>query len=170
MKRLALTLLLCSATSTSFAADTQCLSGKYDSYIDASLNWYKDLLSLTTEQYPDLKEVGDWFYNGRQNHFELNRTAVHYYLQNDMAKVATEKPVEAWLKLEQKDIKQLAERSDELGTIAAKSFADRQSKPHPKNYELRSAFADLLSHPNKIDTALSKYNQSISAAEEIQCQ
>lgn len=170
MKRLALTLLLCSVSSASFAADMQCQSNKYDAYIDASLNWYKDLTALTAQQYPELKEVGDWFYQGRKNHFELNRAAVHYYLKEDNSKVATSQPVEAWLKLEQKDIKLLAERTDTLGQVAATTFSDRQSKPHSKNYELRSAFADLLSHPNKIDKALSKYNASITAVEKTTCQ
>lgn len=170
MKRLALTILLSSITSASFAADTQCQSNKYDAYIDASLAWYKDLTNLTAQQYPDLKEVGDWFYQGRENHFELNRAAVHYYLKEDSSKIATEQPVEAWLKLGQKDIKELAGKNDELGQIAAKTFSDRQSTPHAKNYELRSAFADLLSHPSKIETALSKYNQAITLVEETKCQ
>ncbi|MDB1123961.1 hypothetical protein [Vibrio algarum] len=169
MKRFLIAALLCSASTMSHAADTQCLSGKYDAYIDASLTWYQDLIELTTQQYPDLEEVGAWFYNGRKNHFELNRGAVHYYLQEDTSKVATEQPVEAWLQLEQIDIKNLAGHDDELGKLAAESFNDRQSKPHAKNYELRSAFADLLSHPNKIDAVLSKYNQAITDAEAIKC-
>lgn len=127
-------------------------------------------LQLTNQQYPELSEVGAWFYNGRKNHFELNRAAVHYYLNEDTSKVATEQPIEAWLKLEQLDIKALASRNDALGSIASKTFADRQSTPHPKNYELRSAFAELLSHPNKIDQVLSKYNSAIAQAEGINCQ
>lgn len=169
MKRFLIAALLCSASTLSQAADTQCLSNKYDAYIDASLIWYQDLIELTTQQYPDLEEVGAWFYNGRKNHFELNRGAVHYYLNEDTSKVSTEKPVEAWLQLEQIDIKNLASRDDELGKLASDSFSDRQSKPHEKNYELRSAFADLLSHPNKIDDVLSKYNQAITEAEEVNC-
>lgn len=169
MKRLLLAAMLCSMSTLSHAADTQCLSGKYDAYVDASLTWYQDLLQLTKQKYPDLEEVGNWFYQGRKNHFELNRAAVHYYLKENTSKVATEKPIEAWLKLEQVDVKALATRDDALGDIAAKSFKDRQSKPHPRNYDLRSAFAELLSHPNKIDTVLSKYNQAISKAEAIKC-
>ncbi len=169
MKRLVLTLLLCSATSASFAADIQCQTKKYDAYIDASLNWYQDLINLTSQQFPELNEVGNWFYQGRKHHFELNREAVKFYLVEDSSKVATEQPVEGWLKLEQKDIKTLASRSDNLGKLASESFSDRQSAPHPKNYELRSAFADLLSHPNKIDGALKKYNQAITVAEQISC-
>jgi len=169
MKRFLIAAALCSASTITQAADTQCLSNKYDAYIDASLTWYKDLLELTTQQYPDLKEVGAWFYNGRKNHFELNRAAVHYYLEEDTSKVTTEQPVEAWLQLEQVDIKTLASRTDALGKLAAKSFSDRQSPPHTKNYELRSAFADLLSHPNKIDAVLKKYNQAIIKIEKNNC-
>ena len=38
------------------------------------------------------------------------REAVHYFLENDPSRVATEQPIEAWLKLEQHDVKQLASR------------------------------------------------------------
>jgi flagellar motor switch/type III secretory pathway protein FliN len=95
---------------------------------------------------------------------------VTYYLENEPERVATSQPVEAWLQLEQKDIKALAARSDELGQIAQETFNDRQSKQHDKNYQLRSAFADLLSHPTKIDAALKRYNQSIKQLEDINCQ
>lgn len=170
MKRTLVALLLGAASSMASAADNTCLSQKYDAYIDASLHWYEDLSQLTTEQYPDLAEVSAWFLKGRQHHFELNRAAVHYYLEQDPSKIATSQPVEAWLQLEQKEIKVLASRSDELGELAKATFDDRQSKPHPKNYELRSAFADLLSHPTKIDAALKRYNQSIQQLETIECQ
>ena len=96
--------------------------------------------------------------------------AQRYFLKNDPSRVATEQPVEAWLKLEQHDVKQLATRSDELGQAAQKTFSDRQSTNHPKNYDLRSAFADLLSHPKQIDSALNKYNQSIAKIEKQKCE
>ncbi|KHA61389.1 hypothetical protein NL53_07055 [Vibrio variabilis] len=170
MKRLIVALALSASSSLAVAADNACLSKKYDAYIDASLHWYEDLSKLTAEQYPDLTEVSEWFLNGRVNHFELNRAAVHYYLDNDATKVATAQPVEGWLQLEQKDIKVLASRSDELGQLAKTTFADRQAKPHEKNYKLRSAFADLLSHPTKIDSALQRYNAAIKELESINCQ
>lgn len=170
MKRLIVALLLGATSSVAAAADNTCLSKKYDAYIDASVHWYEDLTKLTTEQYPDLKEVSEWFLEGRKHHFELNRAAVHYYLEHDLTKVATEQPVEAWLQLEQKDIKTLASRSDELGTLASVTFNDRQAKPHDQNYDLRSAFADLLSHPTKIDSALKRYNMAIKELESISCQ
>lgn len=169
MKRMLVALLLGTTSTFAAAADNTCLAKKYDAYIDASLHWYEDLASLTSEQYPELKEVSDWFLEGRKHHFELNRAAVHYYLTEDQTKVATEQPVEAWLQLEQKDIKVLASRSDELGQLAKVTFGDRQAKPHEKNYELRSAFADLLSHPTKIDSALKRYNSSIKQLESINC-
>ncbi len=168
MKRI-LTMLLLTATSMSASANNQCFAGKYDAYIDASLGWYEDLTQLTTEKYPELESVSQWFLEGRKHHFELNRAAVHYYLEHDASKVATSQPVEAWLKLEQQDIKMLASRSDELGKIAKTTFDDRQSKPHENNYDLRSAFAELLSHPKQIDTALNRYNDAIAKLEKIDC-
>ena len=88
---------------------------------------------------------------------------------NDPSKVATAQSVEGWLQLEQHDIKTLSTRDDELGKIAKQTFDDRQSTPHAQNYELRSAFAELLSHPKQIDTALQRYNQSIAKLEAIKC-
>jgi len=169
MKRFLVTLLLSAGSMSAAAADNQCFAQKYDAYIDASLAWYTDLAEMTTQKYPDLAEVSQWFLQGRQHHFELNRAAVHYYLEHDPSKVATGQPVEAWLQLEQQDVKVLASRSDELGQIAKTTFDDRQAEPHAKNYELRSAFADLLSHPKQIESALDKYNQAIAKTEQITC-
>ena len=170
MTRLLIALLLGATSTMVAAADNACLSKKYDAYIDASLHWYEDLAKLTSEQYPDLKEVSEWFLEGRKNHFELNRAAVHYYLENDPSKIAVNQPVESWLLLEQKDIKTLSSRSDELGRLAQVTYNDRQSKPHDQNYDLRSAFADLLSHPTKIDSALKRYNQAIKDLESMSCE
>ncbi|TON45929.1 hypothetical protein CGH56_23255, partial [Vibrio parahaemolyticus] len=114
MKRFVVAALLATSSTFTFAADQQCLANKYDGYVDASLQWYQDLVDLTVSQYPDLKEVSQWFLDGRKHHFELNREAVHYFLKNDPSRVATEQPIEAWLKLEQHDVKQLASRSDDL--------------------------------------------------------
>ncbi|CAE6896739.1 hypothetical protein AB3Y13_14590 [Vibrio alginolyticus] len=169
MKRFVVAAILATSSTFTFAADQQCLANKYDGYVDASLQWYQDLVDLTVTQYPDLDDVSQWFLDGRKHHFELNREAVHYFLKHDPSRVATELPVEAWLKLEQHDVKQLASRSDKLGEAAQKTFTDRQSTNHEKNYELRSAFADLLSHPQKIDSALNKYNQSIEKLEKQKC-
>lgn len=99
---------------------------------------------------------------GRTHHFELNRAAVDYYLTSSPEKVAIDEQVESWLKLSQADVKTLSQRDDELGKIAKTTFDDRQSPPNDKNYELRSAFADLLSHPSNIKPALDKYNQSVA--------
>ncbi|ASI91176.1 MULTISPECIES: hypothetical protein [Vibrio] len=169
MKKWLIAAMLVGTSFSSFSADTQCLEKKYDAYIDASIQWYDDLVQLTTQQYPELESVGQWFLDGRKNHFELNREAVHYYLKNEPTKVATERSIESWLQLEQQDVKALAQRNDMLGKAAAKSFADRQAKPHEQNYDLRSAFADLLSHPKKIDTALNKYNSAIQKVEKTEC-
>jgi hypothetical protein len=169
MKRVIVALLLSTSANFTLAADNQCLSEKYDAYVDASLHWYSDLADLTTAQYPELTDVSQWFLQGRQHHFELSRAAVHYYLSNDPSKVTTSQPIEAWLKLEQHDIKVLASRSDELGHIAKITYQDRQANPNEKNYELRSALAELLSHPKQIEAALNKYNDAISAIEKTTC-
>jgi hypothetical protein len=169
MKRLSLAVMLSLVSSLSYAADQQCLAQKYDAYVDASLDWYKDLATLTTATYPDLKEVSQWFLAGRQHHFELNRVAVHYYLANEPAKVATGQPIEAWLQLEQQEIKSLSLRDDKLGHTAKITFDDRQAAPHEKNYQLRSALAELLSHPKTIDSALTSYNAKMEKIEKIVC-
>lgn len=172
MKKTAIAFLLLSLSNSVFAAaneDTQCLTNKYDAYIDASLTWYQDLVAITTESNPDLKEVGNWFLQGRTHHFELNRAAVDYYLTTSPEKIAINEQVESWLKLSQADVKTLSQRDDELGKIAKTTFDDRQSPPNDKNYELRSAFADLLSHPSNIKPALDKYNQSVAKTNAIEC-
>lgn len=170
MKRFLVAALLATSSTFTFAADQQCLASKYDGYIDASLQWYQDLVDLTVAQYPDLDEVSQWFLDGRKHHFELNRKAVHYFLEHDPSRVATDQPIESWLRLDQQDVKQLSNRNDELGQAAQKTFNDRQSTNHEKNYDLRSAFADLLSHPQRIDTALNKYNQSLEKLEKVTCE
>ncbi len=146
-----------------------CLSKKYDTYVDASLQWYQDLVHLTVQQQPKLHDVGDWFLQGRKHHFELNRTAVHYFIRHEPSRVATERSLESWLQLSQADVKQLAERNDELGLAAQRTFHDRQTANHSQNYQLRSAFAELLSHPKKIEGALKVYNRVLQQAQTISC-
>jgi len=170
MNRLISALLLSSVSYFANAADTVCLEKKYDAYVDASLNWYSDLIQLTNKKYPELEEVSEWFLSERKHHFELNEVAVAYYLKNDPSKVATEQSVERWLQLEQKDIKELAQRDDELGKAAKLSYEDRQAPPHQDNYQLRSAFADLLSNPKQINESLQRYNAEITKIEEINCE
>ena len=152
-----------------FAANESCLSLKYDAYVDASIIWYQDLVKITSSEYPELSEVSNWFLEGRQHHFELSREAVHHYLEKDPSKVAIKRPVERWLSLEQRDIKMLSARNDKLGELAKITYRDRQSVPHEKNYELRSALADLLSHPTKIQPALERYNTAIKKVDNIIC-
>ncbi|TNY78287.1 hypothetical protein CGK64_00165, partial [Vibrio parahaemolyticus] len=55
MKRFVVAALLATSSTFTFAADQQCLANKYDGYVDASLQWYQDLVDLTVSQYPDLK-------------------------------------------------------------------------------------------------------------------
>lgn len=166
--------LACAAVSTlsptfAFAANTKCQINKYNTYIDASIQWYQDLAELTSTANPDLKEVSDWFLDGREKHFELNRLAVSTLLTEQPIKVSTELDVESWLQLSQQDIKALSERDDKLGKVAKASFEYRQAKPHPQNYEFRSALAELLSHPNKIQPVLDAYNTSVQQANETNC-
>lgn len=170
MKRYAVATLTALLSLNALADNkSDCYAAIYDGYIDASMQWYQDLTDLTVEQYPQLEEVSAWFLQGRRNHFELNRIAVHYYLVNEPQKVATEQPVESWLNLEQTEVKALSERDDALGKAALTTYQDRQAKPHEQNYELRSAFADLLSHPVQIQPLLNKYNQSIDQLQRQVC-
>ncbi|CED70968.1 putative exported protein [Aliivibrio wodanis] len=169
MKLAAIILPFALLTTSVQAADTECLSNKYSQYVDASLTWYKELIAITVKKDPNLQSVGDWFLEGRQHHFELNRAAVDFYLKNDSSKVKTNQSIESWLQLDQKEIKNLASNNDELGKIAKITFDDRQAQPHKQNYELRSAFADILSHPKKIDTPLNAYNQKMTEISEINC-
>jgi hypothetical protein len=161
--------LIVAFSSSSFAADTQCLTDKYQAYVNASISWYKQLSDLATAHDPDLAEVSQWYVEERIHHFELNQLAVEYYLQSGSSKVNTALPVESWLQLSQQDIKALTERTDALGDAAKLSFEERQRTPHTQNYELRSAFADILSDPAAIAAPLDAYNSQVTAAAEISC-
>ncbi|OAN17710.1 hypothetical protein A3K86_01970 [Photobacterium jeanii] len=169
MKLPALLLSLALVPASAMAADNTCLSNKYHQYIDASLSWYESLVSMSVAKDENLKEVGEWFLEGRKHHFELNRQAFDWYLTHDQSRLDLSQSVESWLKLTQVDVKALSEQDSELATFAKQAFEDRQSKPHPKNYELRSAFADLLSHPGEIEKPLQEYNSKIADLESIEC-
>ncbi|WEM41057.1 hypothetical protein PTW35_10425 [Photobacterium sp. DA100] len=170
MKLAAVILSAALIPSAVLAAPASCESEKYHQYIDASLNWYEDLVELAVEKEPSLDEVGQWFLEGRKHHFELNRDAFDWYLANDREKLALSLPVESWLNLSQKDVKALSEQDSELGKAAKLAFDDRQSKPHPQNYALRSAFAELLTHPGNIEKPLNTYNEKMTAIAAIECQ
>ncbi|NLS11377.1 hypothetical protein HGP28_00565 [Vibrio sp. SM6] len=146
-----------------------CLSQKYNAYIDASLLWYSDLATLTTRQYPELADVSHWFLTGRQHHFELNRAAFDYFLANDPGRISSQRSVESWLQLSQTDVKQLASREDRLGQLAKQTYNDRQSKNHEQNYQLRSAFAELLTQPKQIEKALLRYNHQLEQLTKVSC-
>ena len=156
--------------TTAMTASTQCESDKYHQYIDASLSWYQQLVDLSVAKDPSLKAVGDWFMAGREHHFMFNRDAVDWYLANDKDKLQLALPIESWLQLNQRDIKEISTQETPLGQAAKRAFDDRQSKPHAKNYALRSAFAELLTHPAQIEQPLNRYNQKMNAIAEIQCQ
>lgn len=165
-----LVLLLSALPGFAFAANTECQINKYDIYIDASIAWYQDLADLASAQDSNLTEVSEWFVDGRTKHFELSRAAVHQFLETEPNKVSTEQDVESWLQLSQQDIKELGQRDDELGALAKSSFEYRQKKPHPQNYEFRSALAELLSTPGTIKPALGKYHDALSNIAALNCQ
>ncbi|MGF1740349.1 hypothetical protein L4C34_04550 [Vibrio profundum] len=171
MKRYLSLTLLCSLAPFAQAGTKmdQCLQNKYHAYLDASLDWYRDLINITTDRNPDLKQVGQQFLISRQHHFDLSGVAFNYYLYTDPSKVTLEQPVEHWLKLSQQDVKQLAKRDDELGKAAKLTYNDRQKAPNQQNYQLRSAFSQILSNPNIIGTALNKYNTSITKIDLTLC-
>ncbi|KMV30807.1 hypothetical protein [Photobacterium swingsii] len=169
MKLPALLLSLALLPTSAMAASDTCVSNKYHQYIDASLSWYESLVALSVKKDENLKEVGQWFLDGRKHHFELNRQAFDWFLKNDQSRLDFSQSVESWLKLSQQDVKTISQQDDELGKFAKQAFDDRQSKPHPKNYELRSAFADLLSHPGDIEKPLNAYNEKITKIENIEC-
>lgn len=156
--------------SVATATTTQCESNKYHQYVDASLVWYQNLVDLAIKHDPSLKEVGNWFLEGRKHHFEFNRQAVDWYLKNDKDKLALNQSVESWLQLTQQDIKKLSAQDTALGKTAKIAFDDRQNKPHPKNYDLRSTFAGLLTNPKDIEGPLTQYNAAITAISDISCQ
>lgn len=169
MKLPAVLLSLALLPTSVLASSTSCESDKYHQYVDASLSWYQSLVDLAVKKDEGLKEVGKWFLEGRRHHFELNREAVDWYLANDKDQLDLTQPIESWLNLTQQDVKALSQQDNELGRFAKKSFDDRQSKPHAKNYELRSAFADLLTHPGNIDKPLNAYNEKMTAIAAIEC-
>lgn len=169
MKLPAVILSLILIPGTVFASTTRCDSDKYHQYVDASLSWYQSLVDLAVQKDESLKDVEVWFLEGRKHHFELNREAVDWYLDHDKSRLDQSQSVESWLQLSQHDVKKLSQQQNELGVYAKKAFEDRQSKPHSKNYELRSAFADLLTHPGNIDKPLNAYNDKMTKIANIQC-
>ncbi|KXF80949.1 hypothetical protein [Enterovibrio coralii] len=149
--------------------DTLCASQKYHNYIDASINWYESLVDLSIQKDAKLQSVATWFLDGRRNHFLLNEAAFDYYLENDPSKLNFDAPVESWLNLTQEDVKALSQSSTPLAPQAEKVFNFRQGEAHKGNYDLRSALADLLSHPKEIEVPLQKYNGEMQKLAETTC-
>lgn len=173
MKKSVTILALCTYTLTAQVharALTQCQIDKYDAYIDASLQWYKNLTRLTAIHYPHLSNASDGFFSTRQHHFELSRAVAHDYLQHAPTQIATNRTVEAWIQLETNEVEQLANRNDDVGQLAKVSFRDRQTEPHMSNYALRSAFATLLSNEQQVNRALALYNQRMDIIKNQHCE
>ncbi|WP_413111614.1 hypothetical protein [Thaumasiovibrio sp. DFM-14] len=170
MKKLMLMLVLSLTCTLSYANITSCQSEKYHQYVDASLNWYQALVDITREDNPSLADVGQWFLQGRQTHFYFNRTAVDWYLQHAPSELKTHLPIESWLDLSQEKIKALANSEHPLSQDAQVVYTLRQQQAHEQNYALRSAFADLLSTPTKIEVPLSAYNDAMASLALTSCQ
>ncbi|WP_028025403.1 hypothetical protein [Enterovibrio calviensis] len=149
--------------------DTACATQKYENYVNASISWYENLVDLTIKKDPKLEGVANWFLEGRRNHFTLNNEAFDYYIENDPSKLNLDAPVESWLSLTQEDVKALSQSQGELADVAKKVFEFRQSQAHEGNYDLRSALADLLSHPKEIEVPLERYNKEMQALSQTQC-
>ncbi|WP_235869274.1 hypothetical protein [Veronia nyctiphanis] len=109
MRRSALVLLSglfsVSAQATDIAnVDVQCVKSSYHDYVDASVEWYENLVRLTIKEDPKLKDVAEWFMDGREKHFLLNKKAFDWYLNNDESKLDFNTSVESWLKLSRKTL------------------------------------------------------------------
>ncbi|OBU41979.1 hypothetical protein [Photobacterium damselae] len=169
MKKSFIYACLCITPAMAYSQNDQCYSDKYHQYVEASMAWYHNLVDLSVRQNPNLQEVGDWFIQSRQHHFDLNQSAFNWYLAHDKQKLNLNLPTESWLTLTQQDIKLLSQQENELGKVAQLSFADRQAPPHAQNYQLRSQFAELLTHPEKIAPSLNAYNETIRVIEETKC-
>ncbi|WP_434360389.1 hypothetical protein NF212_07825 [Parasalinivibrio latis] len=165
----ALALMLALLPLSVFAQNNACLSEKYHGYVDASINWYEDLVKLTVEKDATLEDVSQWFLEGRKNHFEFNKEAFDYYLENDPGRLKLDTSVEGWLNLSQDDIKTLSQTEGPLSEKAAEVFNFRQSTPHARNYDMRSALADILSHPDAIQEALNRYNTAVLDVSNTEC-
>ncbi|WP_407330402.1 hypothetical protein [Enterovibrio sp. 27052020O] len=149
--------------------DPLCATQKYHNYVNASIAWYESLVDLTIEKDPKLDDVANWFLEGRRNHFMLNDAAFDYYVENDPSKLNFDAPVESWLNLTQEDIKTLSNSSGVLADAAKKVFEFRQGQAHQGNYDLRSALADLLSHPKEIEVPLNRYNSEMTQLAQTHC-
>ncbi|UJF16900.1 hypothetical protein L0B53_02865 [Vibrio sp. SS-MA-C1-2] len=155
--------------SSTLSTKQQCFADKYSQYVDASLTWYQDLVKIAVNHDSNLKQIGDAFYQGRVNHFTLNKEAVAYYLVNQPEKVNTNKSVESWLTLSQSQIKVLSEGDTPLTNLATKEFAYRQESEKNDNYALRTAFNELLTQPTVIQQPLDKYNHAMTEMNKISC-
>ncbi len=169
MKNVCLAIALSLSTFGAYADTQSCHSDIYHDYISASLEWYEDLVSVAIEKDESLKDVAEWFLSGRRTHFLFNQTAVDWYLDNDREQLRLDQSVESWLAFDQEKIRDIANSDHPLALEAKKVYELRQSKPHQQNYELRSAFAELLSHPGNIDEPLTSYNDKMARLSTVEC-
>lgn len=147
----------------------QCVSDKYQKYIQASISWYENIISHTVEKHPDLNEVTQLFFDLREKHFLFNQKVFDFYLINQPDQLNLSRSVESWLDISQYDIQQLSLQSSPLSMSAKEIHALRQTSGHRDNYKLRTALADLFSDPNNMKTALDNYNQKITQINQTKC-
>ncbi|MGL4855358.1 MAG: hypothetical protein ACRDDP_08655 [Plesiomonas sp.] len=153
----------------SHALDQTCFTQKYEQFVQASDAWYATLLSKVTQQDPTLKVASEQFLNERKNYFNRNLTAVKWYLNHEPARLALDKSVNEWLSLDEESEKKLSSQSSEFAALNEQVFNDRVVKPNPQSYALRSAFAELLTHPENVREGLESYNRSMEKIEAVHC-
>ncbi len=155
--------------SSVLASDNTCSRQKYDQYVQSSLQWYQTLIDLAVKEDKALEEVGRWFLQARQHHLILNQQALSWYFQHQPQRIPLTLPVESWIALTQTEIKTLSQQSNALTPYAQRVFANRQAKPHPQNYQLRTMFALLLTQPQLMKNPLMTYNEKIKNINKINC-
>jgi hypothetical protein len=111
---------------------------------------------------------GIWPVVGR-HHFKFYQAAFIWYLQHEPNKLHLNQSVESWLSLTQEEISNIAKSQSPLATKAKAVFDERQNN-HPDNYKLRAQFAQLLTDPKKIKSALDRYQSALARIEAIKCQ
>lgn len=162
--------LLTSFAQAKTELDATCASHLYQGYVDASVAWYKSLVSIAVEAQPELQDVGDWFLEARQAHFQFHGEAFDYFLAQSPERLNFSQSVESWLKLSQHEVKEISESQLPIASKAQSIYQFRQQKNHEKNYALRDAFAQLLSQPQVIQQPLKNYNLAMSELTPASCE
>ncbi|MGL5006664.1 MAG: hypothetical protein ACRC53_04625 [Plesiomonas sp.] len=163
------TLMLFLSPLPAHAFDQVCFTHKYEQFVQASDAWYATLLNKVTQQNPTLKVASEQFLNERTNYLNRNLSAVKWYLSHEPNKLALDKPVNEWLSLDEESEKTLSNQNSEFARLNTQVFNDRVVKPNPQSYALRSAFAELLTHPENVRIELDNYNRAMKKIEALHC-